>query len=89
MAVESGRITVGTAATIIPATCFMPWSLQIHNDDNTDAVFIGGSAVGTATGLQLQKLESFRMELAPLDYVYAISSKNGHTISFMKFTRAC
>ena len=89
MAVESGRITVGTAATVIPTTCYMPWTLQIHNDDNTDAVFVGGSAVGTATGLQLNKLENLRMELAPLDYVYAVSSKAGHTISFVKLTRAC
>ena len=89
MALESGQVTVGTAATIIPVTCVMPWSLEIHNDDNTDEVFLGGPGVTTATGMQLNKLERLRFDLSPLDYVYAVSSKSGHTLSFIKFTRAC
>ena len=89
MALESGQVTVGTAATIIPATCVMPWSLEIHNDDNTDEVFLGGPGVTTATGMQLNKLERLRFDLSPLDYVYAVSSKAGHSLSFIKFTRAC
>lgn len=87
MAVESGRVTIGTAATLIDTTDVMPWRLEIHNDDNTDAVYIGGSAVGTATGMQLQKLEHLVLDMNPLDRVYAVSSKAGHSISFLKITK--
>ena len=89
MALESGTITVGTAASIIPATCVMPWKLEIHNDDNTADLFLGGPGVTTATGMKLNKLERVTLELAPLDYVYAVSGKTGHSVSYIKFTRAC
>jgi len=89
MALESGKVTVGTAATIIPSTCVMPWKLEVHNDDNTDDLFLGGPGVTTTTGMKLNKLERIDLELAPLDYVYAVSSKAGHSVSYIKFTRAC
>lgn len=87
MPVTSGQVTVGTAATVIDTTDVMPWRLQINNDDNTDTVFIGGATVGTATGMQVQKLEHQSFEMSPGDRMYAVSSKAGHKISFLKITR--
>jgi len=89
MAVSGGKVTVGTAATEIPETCVMPFSLQIHNDDNTDEVFLGGPDVTTTNGMQLNKLENIRIDLSPLDKVYAVSSKSGHTLSYVTFRKTC
>lgn len=89
MPVGGGQVTVGTTATEIPETCVMPFALQIHNDDNTDKVYIGGPGVTTTTGMRLNKLESIRLELSPLDRVYAVSSKTGHTISYVTFRKPC
>lgn len=87
MPVTSGQVTVGTAATLIDTTDVMPWRLQVNNDDNTDTVFLGGSAVGTATGMKVEKLEHLTFEMSPGDRMYAVSTKAGHQISFLKLTR--
>ena len=89
MPISSGRVSVGTAATEIPETCVMPFTLQVHNDDNTDEVFIGGPDVTTTTGMQLNKLENIRIDLNPLDRLYAISTKTGHNISYVTFRKPC
>lgn len=89
MPVTSGKVAVGTAAVEIPETCVMPFSLQIHNDDNTDTVFIGGPGVTSATGMRLVKLESVRLDLSPLDKVYVVSTKSGHSVSYVAFRKSC
>jgi hypothetical protein len=89
MAVKSGQLAVGTTRIDIPVTCVMPWKLEIKNMDNTDAIFIGNGDVTTSTGLRLAKGERITLELAPLDRVYLISAKEGHTIGYMVFTQAC
>jgi len=89
MPVTSGKVAVGTVATEIPETCVMPFALQIHNNDNTDEVFVGGPDVTTATGYQLNKLESIRFDLNPLDRLYLISTKTGHDVSYVAFKKSC
>lgn len=84
MAISSGRMTVGTVATIIDGTSNSNFRLLVHNNDNTDAVFIGGPDVTTATGFVVKKEESIQLEMNPLDSVYAVSGKAGHTISYLK-----
>ena len=84
---ESGVTTVGTAATVIDTTDVMRWRLRIHNNDNTDAVYIGGAAVTTANGLLLKKEESLELDMEPNDRVFAVSTKAGHTVSFIKVTQ--
>jgi len=84
MAVSSGVITVGTAATIIDGTFNSNFRLIVHNNDNTDAVYLGGPDVTTANGLQLLKQETLQLEMNPLESVYAVSAKAGHTISYLK-----
>jgi len=87
MSVQAGRTTVGTAAVQIPATHMMPWTLEIKNNDNTDAVYVGGPDVTTATGLRLSKEERVELPLSPLDRVYVVSTKAGHTVSWVRLTR--
>jgi hypothetical protein len=58
----------------------------IHNDDNTQAVYLGGPGVTAADGLTIEKLESLQFDLGPLEQVYAVSTKINHTISWMRQT---
>ena len=84
MGLVSGRQTIGTAATAIDGTSSQPFTLIIHNDDNSADMFIGGPTVGTATGLHVNKLENIQLELKPGDQVFAVSSTATHTISWLK-----
>ncbi len=84
MAITSGVITVGTVPSIIDGTSNSNFRLIVHNNDNTDAVFLGSSDVSISTGLQLLKQETIQLEMNPLESVFAISDKAGHTISFLK-----
>lgn len=88
MSISAGRLTVGTAATEIPVTANQPWTIEIKNDDNTDAVYLGGSAVTTTTGLRLSKEERIELEMNPLDRVYVVSTKAGHSVSYLKIAKA-
>ena len=85
MALTSGVVAVGTAATLIDGSASSnPISLHIHNNDNSDAVYIGGPDVTTANGLTLLKLDSIDLILRPGNRVYAVSTKTGHNISYIK-----
>lgn len=84
MAISSGQLTVGTTATIIDGTFNSNFRLIIQNMDNTDAVYIGGPTVTVANGLQLLKQETLRLDMNPLESVYAVSAKAGHLISYLK-----
>ena len=89
MAIKSGQIVVGTTRVKVPATCIMPWRLEIKNADNSDDLFIGNGDVTTSTGMRLAKLERISLELAPLDEVYLVSAKAGHNAAYIVFTKAC
>ena len=89
MAIKSGQLVVGTTRVKIPATCNMPWRLEIKNADNSDDLFIGNSDLTTSTGMRLAKLERITLVLAPLDEVYLVSTKSGHNAAYIVFTQAC
>jgi len=82
----NGVTTVGTAATLIDGLEVNPFRLHLHNNDNTDSVYLGGSAVTTATGLKLSKEDSIELIINPLEALYAISNKAGHSVSWLKQT---
>ena len=84
MALFSGHTTVGTAATLIDGIAWNnPVLLHIHNDDNTDSVYVGGSDVTTSTGMKLLKQDSLEITLHQANQIYCISSKNGHVVSWI------
>jgi hypothetical protein len=88
MAFYSGQTSVGTAATVIDGVLLgeyagNPYRLIIHNNDNTTAVFIGGSAVTTSTGLMMDKGVMVQLTVSPTDLLYAVSTKNGHIMSWL------
>lgn len=82
--ITSGQTSIGTAATIIDTTGQMPFRLHVHNDDNTDALYLGGAGVTTTTGMQLLKQESVVFDMYAGEVLYAVSTKAGHTMSWLK-----
>lgn len=88
MSLESGTLAVGTAATAIPFTSNQPWVVEIKNNDNTDAVYVGGSAVTTSSGLRLSKEERVELQMNPLDRAYVVSGKVGHSVSYIAIAKA-
>jgi hypothetical protein len=88
MAFLSGQTSIGTAATVIDGVLLgdyagNPYKMYIKNNDNTDSMFLGGSDVTTSTGYKLEKLESLGLIVSPTDLLYAVSTKAGHTISWL------
>ena len=87
MAYFSGQTSVGTAASHIDGVlnefAGNPYRLFIHNNDNTDAVYLGGSGVTTSTGLMLDKGVMIQLTVSATDLLYAVSGKTGHIISWM------
>ena len=84
--ITNGQTTIGTAATLIDGREVMPFRIHLHNDDNTDAVYLGGSAVTVNNGLQMLKEDSIDLIINPLEALYAVSTKAGHMISWLKQT---
>lgn len=84
--ITTGWATIGTAPTLIDGREVNPFRLIIHNNDNTDAVYIGNQTVTATTGLRLMKEETLELTINPLEAVYAVSTKAGHTISWFKQT---
>lgn len=84
--ISNGVTSVGTVASPIDGVWTNPSLITIHNNDNSDAVYLGGSAVTINTGLQLVKLESYQFQLQPLEQIYCVSPKNGHNVSWMRQT---
>ena len=84
MSLFSGQTSVGTAATLIDGIAYNnPVLLHIHNNDNTDAVYIGGPDVTTSNGLKLVKEDSLEISLHQANQIYCVSSKSGHVVSWI------
>ena len=86
MAISNGQVSIGTVATPIDGVWHNPSRIYIHNADNTQAVYIGGPNVTAVNGMIIEKLETLEFDLEPLDQIYAVSTKLGHTISWIRLT---
>ena len=84
MSLFSGTTTVGTTATLIDGVAWQnPVLMHIHNNDNSDTVYIGGADVTTSNGLNLTKLDSLEITLHQANQIFAVSTKSGHIISWI------
>lgn len=88
MAFYSGQTSIGTAATVIDGVLIganggNPYRLMIHNVDNTNAVYIGGSAVTTSTGFQVDKGAIIQLTVSPGDLLYAVSNNSNLNICWL------
>ena len=86
MAITSGQITVGTSRVQVDGCSHNPSRLHVHNNDNTNSLFLGNGSVTTSTGLQLLKLDSIELELNPGEALYAISAGGSHAVSWLRQT---
>ena len=84
--ISNGQLAIGTVATPIDGVWQNPSLITIHNNDNSTDIFLGGTGVTTANGLLLLKEESYQFQLQPLEQIYCVSTKLGHTISWMRQT---
>ena len=84
MTLFSGTTTVGTAATLIDGVAWQnPVVMHIHNNDNTETVYLGGPDVSTSNGLRLLKQDSLEITLHQANQIYAVSSQNSHVLSWI------
>lgn len=82
--ISTGQTTIGTVAVQIDGTSTSNFKIHIHNMDNTDAVYIGNGNVSVDNGLVVQKLESVVLDCYPSETIFAVSSKAGHRISWLR-----
>jgi len=86
MPITNASITVGTAATLISHAGVNPGQLHVSNLDNTDTIFVGGATVVVNAGHALPKSASEDFDIYPGQSMYAVSTKNGHSVSFILVT---
>ena len=86
MPINNGLVAVGTAATLISHAGVNPGQLHVSNLDNTDIIFIGGATVVVNAGHALPKSASEDFDIYPGQSMYAVSTKNGHSVSFILVT---
>ena len=86
MPVSSGLVSVGTAATLITTCGVNGGSLHVSNLDNTDTIFIGGATVVVNAGHALPKSASEDFVVYPGQQLFAVSSKAGHSVSYLLVT---
>lgn len=84
--ITSGQTAISTVATAIDGVWQNPSRITLHNLDNTDSVFLGQGTVTITTGLELMKQTTLQFELQPLEQIWAVSSKAGHKISWLRQT---
>ena len=84
MAISQNQISVGTAATSLGLSYQMEHTVSIHNMDNTDRVYLGGSNVTTSNGFALDKGIIITVTLPAGDNLFAISTKTGHIVGVLQ-----
>jgi len=82
--ISSGQVTVGLTPTLVDGTSTSDFRLTIHNMNNDDGIFIGGSDVTITNGMQLLKLESLHLQMSPSSELYAVANKENLKLGFLK-----
>ena len=79
MPIETNRITLGTAATLIVENDNMPQEVHLHNmtKSSNEYIYVGNSNVGTANAIHIDPGEDLSLTLRPGDQLYAISDPSG------------
>lgn len=84
MAITTGQVEIGLTPTIVDGTYNSNFRLIIHNMNNDDVIYLGDSSVSPTNGLQLLKLETIQLEMNPMEEIYAISTKAGLKLGYLK-----
>lgn len=83
MTLSTQQITVGTAVTLIAGPDEMAQRIIVHNDESSQQIFIGDSAVSTTTGLHIDGKEEQTFVLNPGEALYAVVSTGTNKVSVM------
>ena len=83
MGIINNQVAVGTVATAITTPFQMEGHVHVRNIDNTDTVYLGGSAVTTSNGYAILKGEAIDLRVPTGDVLYAVSTKSGHSVSIL------
>jgi hypothetical protein len=84
MAISTGQVDIGLTPTLIDGTSNSNFRLVIQNMNNDDTIYLGDENVTPTTGLQLLKFETITLEMNPSEFLYAVSTKTGLKISYLK-----
>ncbi len=79
----SGQMSVGTVPSRVDGISNNPVILHIHNNDNTDNLYLGNESVTTSTGMILSKLDSIELTMHQGNTVWVVSNKAGHQASWI------
>lgn len=79
----SGQMSVGTVPSRVDGISNNPVVLHIHNNDNSDNIYLGNESVTTTTGMILTKLDSIELTLHQGNTVWLVSNKNNHVASWI------
>ena len=77
MTLSTAQISVTTSPTLLCAANAMSQRVTIHNNENSQQVFIGDSGVTTSTGVHLDGKEERQITLNPGEGLWAISANTG------------
>lgn len=84
MTIKSGVVAITGTATRINGASVNPIRLTIHNNDNTDDLFLGNGTVTVGSGLVVGKLETIQIILNPGETLYGVVSGNTpHSLSWL------
>jgi len=79
----SGQMAVGTVPSRVDGIYNNPVVLHIHNNDNSDNLYIGNESVTTSTGMILTKLDSIELTMHQGNTIWLVSNKEGHIASWI------
>lgn len=82
--ITTGQTAVGLTAVAIDGTSNSEFRLTVHNQDNTDTVYVGNENVTVSTGLGIEKGQFLQIDMKPNDVLYAVSTKANHLLSWMR-----
>ena len=82
MTLTTAQISVTTAATLLCAANAQSQRVTVHNNENSQQVFIGASDVTTSTGVHLDGKEERQITLNPGESLYGIAG-GSYVVSVM------
>jgi hypothetical protein len=71
-----GQTTIGTAATYVTTGVVGASYVYLHAPAGGNAIYVGGSAVTTSTGYELEKGQMFEIWLPEAAQLYAVVASN-------------
>jgi len=82
MTMTTAQISVTTSPTLLCAANAMAQRVTVHNNENSQQVFIGDSGVTTSTGIHLDGKEERQIILNPGEGLWGISA-NTNSVGVM------